>query len=212
MAMPVWNQRNQAQVAWVQGVQRNLRILSFLFNVLWFCSVLYLTQCLKRKERLHGPGSRHWRQKNMTKENQTSLDQWSYPKLTAKAEVGAHLQKGLDLTLTEMTFAVFYQGAHLLSTVAGKDSTSSRTAPTPGSRAQSTVNGQRVSDFSQVPANRKSKKDGSCQPVVNLRPLNNFLVKRRFKMEGIVLLNSLVQQGDWMVSIDLKDAYTCQLR
>ena len=43
--------------------------------------------------------------------------------------------------------------------------------------------------------------------MVNLRPLNNFIVKKRFKMEGVVLLKSLVQQGDWMVSIDLKDAY-----
>ena len=148
----------------------------------------------------------------MTKENQTSLDQRSYPKLPAKAEVGAHLQKRWepDLTLTEMTFAVFlsrgtpaqyggWKGQH-------QQPYSSYT------RAQSTVNGQRVSDFSQVPANQKSKKDGSCRPVVNLRLLNNFLVKRRFKMEGIVLLNSLVQQGDWMVSIDLKDAYICQSR
>ena len=43
--------------------------------------------------------------------------------------------------------------------------------------------------------------------MVNLRPLNNFIVKKRFKMEGVVLLKSLVQQGDWMVFIDLKDAY-----
>ena len=52
-----------------------------------------------------------------------------------------------------------------------------------------------------------AKKDGSRRPVVNLRPLNNFITKKRFKMEGVVLLKSLVQQGDWMVSIDLKDAY-----
>ena len=62
--------------------------------------------------------------------------------------------------------------------------------------------GQFVSRLFTVP-----KKDGSRRPVVNLRPLNNFIMKRRFKMEGVVLLKSLVQQGDWMASIDLKDAY-----
>ena len=62
--------------------------------------------------------------------------------------------------------------------------------------------GQFVSQLFAVP-----KKDGSRRPMVSLRPLNNFIVKKRFKMEGVVLLKSLVQQGDWMVSIDLKDAY-----
>ena len=62
--------------------------------------------------------------------------------------------------------------------------------------------GQFVSWLFTVP-----KKDGSRRPEVNLRPLNNFIIKRHFKMEGVVLLKSLVQQGDWMVSIDLKDAY-----
>ena len=69
--------------------------------------------------------------------------------------MGVHLLKGLDLRMTEMTFAVFYQGAHLLSTAAGKYSASSRTAPTPGFRAQSIANGQRVSEISQVPAGQK---------------------------------------------------------
>ena len=62
--------------------------------------------------------------------------------------------------------------------------------------------GQFVSRLFTVP-----KKDGSLRLVVNLRPLNNFIMKRRFKMEGVVLLKSLVQQGDWMISINLKDAY-----
>ena len=51
------------------------------------------------------------------------------------------------------------------------------------------------------------KKDGSRHPVVNLRSLNNFVVKRHFKMEGVALPKSLVQQGDWMIPIDLKDAH-----
>ena len=49
--------------------------------------------------------------------------------------------------------------------------------------------GQSVGQLFKVPKN-----DGSRRPVVNLRPLNNFIVKRCFK---IVLLNSLVQQGDY---------------
>jgi len=61
--------------------------------------------------------------------------------------------------MTEMTFAVFYQRAHLLNTAAGKYSARCRTAPTPGSRAQSIANGQRVSDVSQVPANQKPTSD-----------------------------------------------------
>ena len=233
--------------------------------------------------------------------------------------MGLHLLKGLNLKMTEMTFAVFYQGAHLLSTVAGKYSASSHTAPTPVFRAQSIINGRRVSEiksqqaksqpvnghhiptttvtllgtsFTQIstleslpsagrlpvciciweqitadpwilecvrgyrlelvcPPLQKflptawgtkdqlaireevknlmvkqaiqevepqkgqfvsqlftvPKKDGSRRPVVNLRPLNNFIVKKRFKMEGVVLLKSLVQQGDWTVFINLKDAY-----
>ena len=51
------------------------------------------------------------------------------------------------------------------------------------------------------------KKDGSCRLVVNLRPLNHFITKVKFKMEGMAMLKSILQKGDWMVSIDLKDAY-----
>ena len=54
-----------------------------------------------------------------------------------------------------MTFAVFYQGAHLLSKAAGKYSASRRRAPTPGFRAQSMASGQRVSEISRVPTSQK---------------------------------------------------------
>ena len=51
------------------------------------------------------------------------------------------------------------------------------------------------------------KKDGGNRPVVNLKPLNQFLVYEHFKMEGIHMLRDLLRQGDYLVKIDLKDAY-----
>ena len=44
-------------------------------------------------------------------------------------------------------------------------------------------------------------------PVINLRPLNAFIQKQHFKMEGTGMLRDLLQASDWMCSIDLKDAY-----
>lgn len=51
------------------------------------------------------------------------------------------------------------------------------------------------------------KKGGKNRPVINLRPLNRFLRYQHFKMEGIVVVKHLLQQGDWLTRIDLKDAY-----
>ena len=51
------------------------------------------------------------------------------------------------------------------------------------------------------------KKDGSLRPVINLKPLNHYVRKQKFKMEGAKVLKDILQEGDWMVSIDLKDAY-----
>ena len=49
-------------------------------------------------------------------------------------------------------------------------------------------------------------KERRCQrPVINLKNLNSFVVT--FKMEGIHTLKSLLRKGDWLVKIDLKDAY-----
>ena len=62
--------------------------------------------------------------------------------------------------------------------------------------------GQFVSRLFTVP-----KKGGACRPVVNLRPLNKFVTKKRFKMENVAMLRDLLKEGDWMTSIDLKDAY-----
>ena len=51
------------------------------------------------------------------------------------------------------------------------------------------------------------KKDGQMRPVINLRPLNQFLVHQHFKMEGMHVVKDLLQKNDWMMRIDLKDAY-----
>ena len=52
-----------------------------------------------------------------------------------------------------------------------------------------------------------NEKDGSFWPVVNLKPLNQYIVKAHFKMEGINMLKDLLLEKDWMASIDLKDVY-----
>lgn len=52
-----------------------------------------------------------------------------------------------------------------------------------------------------------TKKDGSFRPVVNLKPLNCFVQKCHFKMEGSGMIKDLLQTGDWMSTLDLKDAY-----
>ena len=51
------------------------------------------------------------------------------------------------------------------------------------------------------------KKDGSQRPVINLHQLNQLVVWEHFKMENIHLVQNLIQEGDWMVKMDLKDAY-----
>ena len=51
------------------------------------------------------------------------------------------------------------------------------------------------------------KKDGDQRPVINLKKLNSFMDAPHFKMEGIHTLKSLIQEGDWLVKIDLKDTY-----
>jgi len=52
-----------------------------------------------------------------------------------------------------------------------------------------------------------SKKDGSQRPVINLHPLNQFVVWEHFKMESVHMIENLIQEGDWMVKSDLKDTY-----
>ncbi|XP_068742111.1 uncharacterized protein [Montipora capricornis] len=51
------------------------------------------------------------------------------------------------------------------------------------------------------------KKTGDLRPVINLKPLNQFVQRIHFKMENIQMAMNFVSLGDYMVSLDLKDAY-----
>ena len=54
-------------------------------------------------------------------------------------------------------------------------------------------------------------KGGKHRLVINLHPLNRFLVYQHSKMEGIQLVRDLLQREDWLTHIDLKDAYFAML-
>ena len=51
------------------------------------------------------------------------------------------------------------------------------------------------------------KKEGGQRPVINLKALNTFFKHEHFKMEGLHILPDLIQSEDWMIKLDLKDAY-----
>ena len=52
------------------------------------------------------------------------------------------------------------------------------------------------------------KKGGGWRTVINLKSLNSYLVRTpHFKMETIQSLKDALRQGDFMVKLDLKDAY-----
>jgi len=51
------------------------------------------------------------------------------------------------------------------------------------------------------------KKDGGYRPVINLRALNRFIPEEHFKMEGFHMVKDLIRAHDWLVKVDLKDAY-----
>ena len=51
------------------------------------------------------------------------------------------------------------------------------------------------------------KPHGGWRPVVNLKPLNKYLVVEHFKMENLNMVTDSIQQGWWMAKLDLKDAY-----
>ena len=48
---------------------------------------------------------------------------------------------------------------------------------------------------------------GGNRPVINLKNLNYFIPYHHFKMEGLHLLKDLLQEGDFLCKLDLKDAY-----
>ena len=51
------------------------------------------------------------------------------------------------------------------------------------------------------------KADGAWRPVIDLKALNRFVACPHFKMESIRTIRGLVSQGDWLLKLDLKDAY-----
>ena len=51
------------------------------------------------------------------------------------------------------------------------------------------------------------KKDGSVRPVINLKPLNKFISVPTFKMATVTTVFRMIHEGDWAISIDLKDAF-----
>ena len=62
---------------------------------------------------------------------------------------------------------------------------------------------QFVSPIFDVP-----KKDSKNRRVIlNLKVLNTYIVKTKFKLEGFATISSLISKGDFLVSIDLTDAY-----
>ena len=52
-----------------------------------------------------------------------------------------------------------------------------------------------------------SQKDGEQRPVVNLKTLNEFVARVKFKMEGIHTLKDFIKPGDWLTRVDLKETY-----
>jgi len=51
------------------------------------------------------------------------------------------------------------------------------------------------------------KPHGGWRPVVNLKPLNKYLVVEHFKMENLNMVTDAIQKDWWMAKLDLKDAY-----
>lgn len=50
------------------------------------------------------------------------------------------------------------------------------------------------------------KASGKLRLVFDLRSLNLFIIPKRFRMESIYTITSVVQLGDWLILIDLTDA------
>lgn len=51
------------------------------------------------------------------------------------------------------------------------------------------------------------KKGYELRPVINLKPLNHFVEYHHFKMEGLSSLLVLIRPNDYMITMDLKDAF-----
>lgn len=53
----------------------------------------------------------------------------------------------------------------------------------------------------------REKKNGDFRPILNLSKLNESIVYRHFKMEQLQTVMQLIEQGAWMASVDISQAY-----
>lgn len=51
------------------------------------------------------------------------------------------------------------------------------------------------------------KKGGKWRPILNLKGLNQYVRKSHFKMEDIRSVKDIIQPGDYMAKLDLREAY-----
>lgn len=51
------------------------------------------------------------------------------------------------------------------------------------------------------------KNAGGYRPIMKLSALNNFVRYDHFEMENLETVKSVVRAGDWLMKLDLKDAY-----
>ena len=52
-----------------------------------------------------------------------------------------------------------------------------------------------------------SKPCGAWGPIINLKPMNRFVVKKNFRLETIRDVKKAMRVGQWAATIDLRDAY-----
>ena len=51
------------------------------------------------------------------------------------------------------------------------------------------------------------KPDGSWRPIINMKPMNKYVVKKGFRMETIKHVRQVLRPQMWAATVDLKDAY-----
>ena len=55
----------------------------------------------------------------------------------------------------------------------------------------------------------RPKKDGGMRPIYNMKPLNQHVLYQHFKMDNLSMVKTVIQTNDYMIKVDLKDAYQC---
>jgi hypothetical protein len=65
-----------------------------------------------------------------------------------------------------------------------------------------------VSNMFTIKKKRENENDPQLwRPIVNLKHLNSFIQYEHFKMEGLDSVKFIMRKDDWMVKVDLTDAY-----